>query len=158
MHKGQCIRQEFGHHQNTRYRMFPLPQNSHGLRASATGGSQFGWPSPKCPPCAESSWSAPAKAAAHAANVPSKCWTARRCVNAVSQKINLRVRGICKGFRNGQKHSQYDQIWSTKSRGQFARIFFCSSSRIALPVLSAVQRLGNNTVMWLYRSYFKCSL
>lgn len=123
MYKRQYTRQEFGHHQSTQYRMFPLPKNFRRLKESATVGNQFGWPFPKCPPCAESSSSAPAKAAAHAANVPNKFWTARHCVNAVAQKVNLRVRGICKGFRNEQMHSLYDQIWSTKSRGQFARIF-----------------------------------
>lgn len=125
MHEGQYIRQEFGHHKSMRYRMFPpLLQNSHGLRASATGGNQFGWPSPNCPPYAESSWSAPAKAAAHAANVTNKCWTARRFVNAVAQKVNLRVRGICKGFRNEQKTFI---IWSDlkheKSRSICAHFF-----------------------------------
>ena len=97
VHKGQCIKQEFGHHQSTRYRMFPpFPQNSHGLRASATGSNQFGWPSPKCPPCAESSWSAPAKAAAHAANVPNKCWTARRCMVYVWQSVTwYKIHPLC---------------------------------------------------------------
>lgn len=158
MHKGQYIRPEFGHHQSTRYRMFRLPQNSHGLRASATGGNQFGWPSPNCPPCAESSWSAPAKATAHAANVTNKCWTARRCVNVVAQKANLRVRGICKGFRNEQKLHNMIRFEARKVAVNLRAFFFCSSFRIASPVLSAVQRLGNNTVMWLYRRYLKCGL
>ena len=73
MHKGQYTRKEFGHHQSTQYRMFPLPLDSYGLKESATGGNQSGRPSPKCPPCAESSSSAPTKAASHTVNVPDKC-------------------------------------------------------------------------------------
>ena len=42
MHKGQYTRQEFGYHRSTQYRIFPLRQNSHGLKESATGGNQFG--------------------------------------------------------------------------------------------------------------------
>ena len=53
--------------------MLPLPLNSHGLKESATGGNQFRGPSLKCPPYAESSSSALAKATAHAVNVPNKC-------------------------------------------------------------------------------------
>ena len=32
------------------------------------------------------------------------------------------------------------------------RAFFCSSTTFALPVLPAVQRLGTNIVIWLYRA------
>ena len=43
-------------------------------------------------------------------------------------------------------------------RGQFALIFLAFLLQFLMPVLSAEQRLGMGTVMWLCCHYLKCNL